>query len=1521
MKRLLLLLSISVLTQVGLGQYSVDFEGSGETKSSYASGNVSLSGIQWNLKNALIGTSSSDYKVGSRSLRSRGYGSSEMTMNANKTNGLGTITFSYRRYRRDSQVSHKVEYSTDNGGSWTQAGNNFTGSATVKNFSATINVSGSVRIRIKTVSNSGTRNRRLNIDNIILTDYNSGGGSNHTVTFNANGGTGTMTAQTASSSTPLTSNTFTYAGYTFNGWNTLANGSGTSYADGENYNFNADITLYAQWTAAGGGSTCLSENFTTLSLGSYTDGSFTLNGNTWSGVQVIQESSSNSYGGTGKALRINDDKSGAQLTTPALNAPQNISFYFRELNTGGGTFIIQKSINGGVYTNICTKAYSGTNYTSFTCNINESNNNVKIRILSDRNSGHLIVDNIEVICGTSSGGGCTPPHTITSIAPTGGPIGTDVKITGAGFTAATTATIGGIAATVNYNSATELIVEIPTGATSNEIVLTENTCEANSASFTITTASGTCSGSNSFTDIIISEVYDSDANNVWYVELFNPTNAAIDLAAGGYELNRYGNLTGTGGYRNINLTGTIPAGSVFLLRLGTSGNTCTKTWDFTLTGAGINENDRNELTKNGTVIDVVHLPNQTGYTVKRKGTATGPKATYSSSDWDISLVENCAHLGTAPISTFTNPTITSIADQTACELNFSVSATAGNAGALTYQWYYNDGTATTWTAVSNTSPTGLTVLGATDNNLLIGSGANDISTISGYQFYCEVIEATTCKNVSNAATFKIAIEPYFRTKQSGVWKDKANWEMATSATGTWSAACTYPTAENSDHISIKDSIYITENPAIDPDISADQLIIETTGKLVLGNNAELHIENGATGSDFEIKGTYIDASSSGSGNGITFNNGATWSIVANATIMKTNTSSATRYRDNYETGIANIPATANWVYRYDGTGNVSIANSTSGKPMYYPNLTFESTNGVHSFNTLSQVFIGRYEKVTVKGDLTIGSNAANAVTVYNNNFNTEPMLIAGDLYIAAGSKLTNQVYRTPNAIGTYNSSWREGAGFELKGGAIIEGVFDATHKTNVATNPTHAIAPGNEGVIFSGTAKQDILGGTAESFITNNVTINNASHIELTDINLEIEGKLKFTTGKVITTTTKPDMVWVKNNATTAITGGNTSGTSNYVEGKLQWNLTNGNTYPFPIGDSAQNAQGFELTANNGTGNVLAYLEINNTNPIQTKAYCDLEQYPVNGTGTVNAGNGTAGYDGILDQITFNVKSPLQWNITNPGGGITNYNVKILANGGQDISPVTTANNIAVRYLLKNGQAYNGATVASTTNGTSNGFNAVGFEACPNQYTLNGMTSFSKFTLNGAAQTSTVLPIELLSFSATLNQSKVVDLEWITATEINNDYFTLERSKNGEGFETIGSVKGAGNSNEKLTYSYVDAKPYQGISYYRLKQTDFDGQFSYSKIKVIENNTLGENMDISIYPNPTEDILYVKINATSLEKDNASYFIYDNLGKLVQQNILQNNESKINTALLQKGVYQLKIVNQNIDKSLVFIKK
>lgn len=143
---------------------------------------------------------------------------------------------------------------------------------------------------------------------------------------------------------------------------------------------------------------------------------------------------------------------------------------------------------------------------------------------------------------------------------------------------------------------------------------------------------------------------------------------------------------------------------------------------------------------------------------------------------------------------------------------------------------------------------------------------------------------------------------------------------------------------------------------------------------------------------------------------------------------------------------------------------------------------------------------------------------------------------------------------------------------------------------------------------------------------------------------------------------------------------------------------------------------------------------------------------------------------------------------------------------------------------------------------------------------------------------SSPLPIELISFDATANADNI-DITWETATEINNDFFTVERSTDAVTFESIGIVDGAGNSTSILNYSLVDYNPYKATSYYRLKQTDFDGQFTYSKAVAVEFADPTDGFSFNVFPNPSngEDI---QLSFTSSkDEEEVSVVIYDTNGK------------------------------------------
>jgi endonuclease I len=146
--------------------YITDFENA--AKGSYASGDVSLDGISWNMTEALIGSLDNDFKIGTKSARLQGRGTSALTM-LSDLSGIGTVSFQHRRYGTDTQVPWIVERSTDQGGTWAEIGR-FTAGENAATFSATLDLPSALRLRIRTAT-AGNSNRRTNLDDIVITPY------------------------------------------------------------------------------------------------------------------------------------------------------------------------------------------------------------------------------------------------------------------------------------------------------------------------------------------------------------------------------------------------------------------------------------------------------------------------------------------------------------------------------------------------------------------------------------------------------------------------------------------------------------------------------------------------------------------------------------------------------------------------------------------------------------------------------------------------------------------------------------------------------------------------------------------------------------------------------------------------------------------------------------------------------------------------------------------------------------------------------------------------------------------------------------------------------------------------------------------------------------------------------------------------------------------------------------------------------------------------------------------------------
>lgn len=183
----------------------------------------------------------------------------------------------------------------------------------------------------------------------------------------------------------------------------------------------------------------------------------------------------------------------------------------------------------------------------------------------------------------------------------------------------------------------------------------------------------------------------------------------------------------------------------------------------------------------------------------------------------------------------------------------------------------------------------------------------------------------------------------------------------------------------------------------------------------------------------------------------------------------------------------------------------------------------------------------------------------------------------------------------------------------------------------------------------------------------------------------------------------------------------------------------------------------------------------------------------------------------------------------------------------------------------------------------------------------------SGFTLDwvltgGSTLNCLVLPIQLVTFSAEA-EGEIVNLDWLTAAEINNDYFTIEKSKDASEFFPLELVDGAGNSSSNIEYHTVDKNPYSGISYYRLKQTDYDGRSTFSQTVSVDFKKQKDGF--VIYPNPaTEDVVLVyyspKACATNLR-------VLDLNGRLVFSDKMESvkgmNKLELDLPVLEPGVY------------------
>jgi len=171
--------------------------------------------------------------------------------------------------------------------------------------------------------------------------------------------------------------------------------------------------------------------------------------------------------------------------------------------------------------------------------------------------------------------------------------------------------------------------------------------------------------------------------------------------------------------------------------------------------------------------------------------------------------------------------------------------------------------------------------------------------------------------------------------------------------------------------------------------------------------------------------------------------------------------------------------------------------------------------------------------------------------------------------------------------------------------------------------------------------------------------------------------------------------------------------------------------------------------------------------------------------------------------------------------------------------------------------------------------------------------------------TGAPLPVEFVAVNVKKSGDHAI-ISWATASEVNNDFFSIERSSDGRYFESIGTLKGSGTTYELNTYGFTDTDPLVGESYYRVRQTDFDGENDVSWLVSLSNNDGFKNLEV--FPNPASEMVNISLPA----EKNVSVKIIDGIGAVHKMLAFEDvSIAKVSVEDLKRGHYLIIVESNN----------
>ncbi len=415
---------------------------------------------------------------------------------------------------------------------------------------------------------------------------------------------------------------------------------------------------------------------------------------------------------------------------------------------------------------------------------------------------------------------------------------------------------------------------------------------------------------------------------------------------------------------------------------------------------------------------------------------------------------------------------------------------------------------------------------------------------------------------------------------------------------------------------------------------------------------------------------------------------------------------------------------------------------------------------------------------------------------------------------------------------------------------------------------------GTASVILQGSTAQTVSGSfTTDDYAFNNLVIDNPAGVTFLSGEKQVRGNITLQSGRLTTTTAA--LLRVLRVATLT-----QASEASFVSGPMAKEMTIGNSFTFPI----------------GKGSTFRPADVNSVSATETWT---AEYYTTNVRGNTRQ---------FTAPIMHEVSTGESWRISTPGAP-GSANARVNLSYGTNSGAQNPATLLVAVYDngLNSWVSLGNASPSSAPSGRLYATTNVGFSE----------RIFSLATGDANAP----LPIVLKYFAAK-PAGKEVEITWATASEINNDFFTVERSLDGQNFTELLRMPGAGNSTKELGYSATDRNPLQGRSYYRLKQTDFDGSFAYSPVQTVFMGS-SNDMKLSIFPNPADNET-ITLLATGLKGEKAQVIVTDITGRIIstQNAQLQNQAEEIelkNTSKLQSGIYiiTLRTASSTLQQKLI----